>query len=391
MIAREALATVHEWARIFRVVVLTGARQSGKTTLARLAFPEHAYRSLENPDVRALALTDPRAFLAGADTGTGCILDEVQRSPEVLSYLQGVVDLDPRPGRWILTGSAQIHLIEAVTQSLAGRAGMIALPTCSHRELRAAGCAADRLAEAVVRGGYPEPAARNLPVEPWYNAYLGSVLERDLRQVLQVRDLDAFQRFVRLCAGRVGQLINRAALGADAGIDASTVDRWLSALQAAHLVFLLRPHHRNFGKRLIKAPKLYFCDTGLAARLLGIVDAAQAALHPCWGGLVENWAIAEIQRTFANAGRPAPLWFWRDHRGVEIDCLVESAGRLLPIEIKAGTTIASDWWNGLQTWRRWAGDEAGPATLIHGGEAAVDGPHGIRILPWHAAAQAAAT
>jgi len=389
VIPRLALQTAHSWASIFRVVAIVGPRQSGKTTLARQAFPDHPYRSLEDPDRRELARSDPRGFLAALPDGA--ILDEVQRCPDLLSYIQGLVDADPRPGRWVLTGSLHLHLVEGVTQSLAGRAGLLELPTCSLAELRAAGLAAKDPLAAILLGGYPEPAARALPPEIWYQAYLDSVLERDLREVVQVRDLDRFRRFVGLCAGRVGQLVNRTSLGADAGVDASTVDRWLSALQATHLVYLLRPHHSNFGKRLIKAPKLYFGDPALAARLLGIRDREQLATHPLRGGLFENWVVSEFRRRWLVRGERPPLWFWRDHRGAEIDLLIDIGGRLKPVEIKSGATLADDWFSTLATWRRWAGAAADPAMLVYGGEEAGVGPDDTAIVPWHAIAEAAKT
>jgi len=386
MIPRTALATAHEWSRIFRVVAITGPRQSGKTTLARQAFPDHGYRSLEDPDQRELALSDPRGYLAHLDAGDGVILDEVQRCPDLLSYLQGRVDADPRPGRWILTGSTHLHLVEGITQSLAGRAGLLELTSCSLAELRAAGLMPRDPWEALWRGGFPEPVARSLPPEVWYQAYLASVLERDLRAVVQVRDLERFRRFVALCAGRVGQLVNRSSLGADAGVDASTVDRWLAALQAAHLVFLLRPYHRNFGKRLIKAPKLYFADPALAVALLGIRERTLLPNHPLRGPLFENWVVAELRRSWLGCGERPPLYFWRDRLGNEIDLVCETGGKLHPIEIKSGATVGSDWSAPLQAWRKLAGAEAGTGSVFYGGDEAQPAGEGVQVLPWHAVA-----
>lgn len=383
MIPRQAVTLAQEWGSIFRVLVIAGLRQSGKTTLARMAFPRHAYCSLEDPDRRLSASDDPRGFLAQFGTGDGVIIDEIQRCPDLVSYLQAVVDADQRPGRWVLTGSAHFHLIEAVTQSLAGRAGLFELMTCSYDELLQADLAPQSVDVALLRGGFPEPAFKALPIDPWCRAYLASVLERDLRQVIQVRDLDAFQRFVGLCAGRVGQLINRASLGADAGVSAETVDRWLSALQAAHLIFLLRPHHANFGKRLIKAPKLYFTDVALATHLLGIKNEAQLGLHPLRGNLFENLVIAELRRQWCHAGERPPLFFWRDSRGTEIDLIIERPTGLSAIEIKAGQTIAKDWFRTLHTWRSWAGTQAEHLAIVYGGDQPQPGISGVGVLPWH--------
>ncbi|TVR39771.1 MAG: ATP-binding protein [Planctomycetota bacterium] len=388
MIQRTLLRTAQQWAAVFRVIVITGPRQSGKTTLAQQAFPKHHYVSLENPDQRLLAQSDPRGFLAPfrlayQPQARGVILDEIQRCPELLSYLQEIVDREQQPGRWILTGSAHFHVVEAVTQSLAGRAGLLELMTCSQAELAQEGVESSSIAEALFSGAYPEVKTKKLPPLMWYQAYLDSVLERDLRQIVEVRNLDAFQRFVRLCAGRVGQIVNRSSLGADAGVSSETVDRWLSALQAAHIIFLLRPHFQNFGKRLVKSPKLYFTDPALAVSLLGIREVGQVPTHPLRGNLFENWVLCELRRTWCNAGEKPPMWFWRDQRGTEIDCIIEQDGALMPIEIKSGQTVAKDWFKSLQLWQGYAGAQSGPAHLIYGGDTALSGPQQVTISPWH--------
>lgn len=382
-ITRSIIETTQALGRQFRVVVITGPRQAGKTTLARTAFPNHAYVSLEDPDVRALAESDPRGFLERYPDGV--IFDEIQRVPELLSYVQTAVDIERRTGRFVLTGSSNVLLHAHVSQSLAGRACFLELPTLTFAEQNTVGLAPTSPEEAILRGGYPEVVAEGLDTVAWHNAYVASYVERDIRQLIQVRDLAAFQKFLRLCAARTGQLWNRAAVGADAGISATTVDAWVSALQASYIIFFLQPYHRNFGKRLTKSPKLYFCEPAIAARLLGLSTTAQVRDNPLWGALFENWVIADIRKAYANRGQPAPLWFWRDHRGTEVDLIVEIAGKPNPVEIKAGQTIADDWFNALKTWQAWAGVDAGPATLIHGG--AVGGKWGgqCRLLPWQKA------
>ena len=380
-IPRTALETVRSLGRQFRVVVITGPRQAGKTTLARRAFPDHDYVSLEDPDVRLLAEGDPRGFLVRHPGGV--ILDEVQRVPSLLSYLQTEVDAARRPGRFVLTGSSNLLMHAQVSQSLAGRACFVDLPTLSLAEAVSAGRGPKTPEEAVLRGGYPEVVAEGLDPVAWYGAYLASYVERDVRQLVQVRDLAAFQRFLRLCAARVGQLWNRAAVGADAGVSAATVDAWVSVLEASHVVFFLRPYHRNFGKRLTKSPKLYFHDPALAARLLGLSTPAQVRDNPLWGALFENLAVSEVRKGFANAGQVPPMWFWRDQRGsVEVDLVVEEAGLARPFEIKAGQTVAGDWFAGLEAWRAWAGAAAGPAALIYGGREAFTWKEWCRIVPW---------
>lgn len=276
----------------FPILAITGPRQSGKTTLSRLIAPELPYFSLEDPDTRALATEDPRAFLRHASDGA--ILDEVQRAPELFSYLQGIVDADRRMGRFILTGSSQIEVIESITQSLAGRVSLLTLLPFSLAELQDAGRAPTSVDGLLHAGLFPPIHDR--PVDPtlWIQDYISTYLERDVRQILNIQDLATFQRFVQLCAGRIGQLLNVSSLAADAGITRITAESWLSVLQASHLVFLVRPWFTNLNKRLIKTPKLYFCDPGLAAWFLGVRAPSHITAHPQRGYLFENWAMTEL-------------------------------------------------------------------------------------------------
>lgn len=379
MIPRSASRALLRLAQGFPVVALTGPRQSGKTTLARATFADKPYVSLENPDEREFAQGDPRRFLARFPQGA--ILDEVQRCPDLLSWLQGVVDERGRMGDFILTGSAQFELIAGITQSLAGRIGRIELLPLSAQELANAQCLPGTLEDALLRGGYPVLYARPVSPADWLSNYVATYLERDVRQLLAVRDLTQFQRFVRMCAARSGQILNLAALGADCGISAVTAREWLSVLEASYLVTRLPPYHRNFGKRLVKTPKLYFLDVGLMAWLLGIRDAASIHTHSARGALFETWVISELIKQRYNLGQGADLYFWRDNVGHEVDVLYETPQGLQAVEIKSGSTFASDWPAAIKKWQGFAPQEALPPIIIYGGE----GRHerqGCRVLGW---------
>lgn len=370
----------------YPVIVITGPRQSGKTTLARqLAPTEMPYFSLEDPDVRAFASEDPRGFLAQA--ADGAILDEVQRCPDLFSYLQRVVDEDRRMGRFILTGSSQFELISSITQSLAGRASLLTLLPFSLAELQAVGRAPESVNALLLQGLYPPIYDR--PVEPtaWLQDYVATYLERDVRQVLHIQDLGAFQRFVQLCAGRIGQLLNVSSLAADTGITRVTAESWLSVLQAGHLVHLVRPWSVNVSKRLIKTPKLYFCDPGLAAWLLGVRRAEHLVAHPHRGALFENWVVTECIKARLNRGRRPDLHFLRDKEGHEIDIVVETApGEIQAVEVKSGATVAGDFLAGLDYWRdRLPGRTLHP-WLVYGGDAGQRRERAT-VLPWSGVGQ----
>lgn len=366
-------------ARQFKAVVITGPRQSGKTTLAKMAFPDKRYVSLEAPDERARALGDPRLFLSRFPEG--CVLDEAQRAPDLLSYLQGDLDAHAEPGRFVLTGSQQLGLMEKISQSLAGRVGLLSLLPFSLDELARGGYAAASIDALMCNSAYPPVFDQRIDPTLWLDAYLTTYVERDVRQIVNVQSTALFQRFVALCAGNVGQLLNASRLGADCGINHGTAAEWLSILEASYIAFRLAPHHRNFRKRLVKTPKLYFWDVGLVARLLGIENAAQLKTHPLRGNLFENWVVVELLKGRANRGRKSNLSFWRNNTGLEVDVIAQQAGKLRPIEIKSGTTFASDWLAAIGKWLALAGGDAVEPTIVYGGDVPWT-ENGVAIVPW---------
>ena len=379
MIERVAGKLVKTLASEFKVVAITGPRQSGKTTLARFAFDDKPYASLEEPDVRVFAEADPRGFLA--QFPHGAVLDEVQRVPGLLSYIQGIVDTRKQPGQFILTGSEHFGLVHHITQSLAGRAGFLRLLPFSAAELKQAGLLPGEIMELLFKGGYPPIYDQPVVPERWYNAYITTYIERDVRQLQNIRDLSLFQRFLALCAGNTGQLLNMARIGADCGINHETARIWLSVLEASYIIFRLQPHHRNFRKRLVKTPKLYFWDTGLASRLLGIETAHQLHTHPLRGALFENWVISEAYKQRGAQGKSDNFYFWRNNTGLEVDLLIDTGTSLHPIEIKSGTTIAQDWLGPLRQWLDLAGDAGAKPAIVYGGKECQT-RKGVLIVPW---------
>jgi len=369
-------------ARQFRVVTLTGPRQSGKTTLCRAVFPELPYATLEPPDVRAFAESDPRGFLE--QFPTGAVLDEVQRVPALLSYVQERVDERRRCGQFVLTGSQQLALASTVTQSLAGRSAVLHLLPLGLDELRGFRRAPRGLDATLAAGSYPEIHDRRIPSSAWYASYVATYLERDVRTLVNVGDLLAFQTFLRLVAGRAGQLVNLSSLGADAGISQPTARAWLSVLEASYLVFRLPPLHRNLGKRLTKSPKLYFHDTGLLVWLLGIRDPSDPAIHPLRGAIFENWVVSEVTKSRIHRGLTPGLSFYRDQSGREVDLVLEDGARTVLAEIKSGKTIASDFFAGLDA----VAELLGPTVekvLVHGGDTS-QRRTAAHVLGWDAVA-----
>lgn len=326
------------------VVTVTGPRQSGKTTLCRQVFPELSHVNLEAPDDREFAESDPRGFLA--QLGTGAIIDEVQRVPELLSYLQVLVDEDGGNGLFVLTGSEQFRLSATISQSLAGRTALLRLLPFSLAELKRSG-GSDDLDSMLYTGFYPRIHDHGLDPLQALGDYFETYVERDVRQLGNIRDLSSFQRFVRLCAGRVGQLLNVSSLSSDAGVSRSTVDHWLSVLESSYIVYRLRPHYTNMRKRLVKSPKLYFYDVGLASYLIGVENAGQIATHPLRGALFENAVISEALKHRFNRGRRSNLSFFRDSNGLECDLFYETVRGFGAVEIKSGATVASDYFFAL--------------------------------------------
>ena len=365
------------------VVAVTGPRQSGKTTLCRAVFGDHQYVSLEPLDIRDWARDDPRGFLAAHDGDL--ILDEVQRVPTLFSYLQERVDEDPEPGRIILTGSQHFGLTEAISQSLAGRIALLNLLPFSHDEHTSSPNAPQDLWATVWTGGYPRIHEQGLDPGSWLTDYIATYIQRDVRQVLDVNNLDAFTAFLRLLAGRTAQELNLSDLGADAGVSHNTARSWLSVLEASFVIFRLPAWHRNVRKRVIKAPKIHFVDTGLACNLLGIRQAGQLETHPLRGALFESWVASEVLKARLHRGLQPDMSHLREKQGTEIDLLIQDGQTLTAVEMKSGATVATGFTRNLQRLaERAEGDlpdlQVRPRLLYGGASAQTRGE--IAIIPW---------
>ncbi len=383
MIQRRLTAKLRELAGYYPVVTVTGPRQSGKTTLCRATFPNKAYVSLESLDDRDFAQNDPRGFLAAC--ADGAIIDEVQQAPELLSYLQGEVDERPSPGRFVLTGSRHLGLSEAISQTLAGRCGLLTLLPPSMEELSKFPNAPDQLYPLLWQGSYPRIYDQKIPAQQWLGDYLATYIERDVRQVLNVGDLQTFTQFLKLCAGRTAQEINYSSLGADAGVSHNTARSWLSILEASYIIHRLPAWHANIRKQVTKAAKLHFLDSGLVCHLLGIHDPQQLQYHPLRGAIFESWTIAEIYKTLAHAGKRATMFHYRESRGIEFDALVADDDCLHAIEIKSGATPSSAFFKNFRYLPARLHDGILPDKIynhvVYGGETRQQRSDGI-LTPW---------
>jgi len=383
MIPRHAAPRIQRLLRGFPVVTLTGPRQSGKTTLVRELLPHKPYVSLEAPVQREFARSRPNEFLQ--QFPDGAVIDEAQNAPELFSEMQGVVDTSGQMGLFVLTGSQNLSLLSGVTQSLAGRTALVELLPLSIAELRQAGIVEKNYANQLVKGFFPAIYSRALDPYEWLQSYLVTYAERDARQLAAIQDLSAFQRFLKLVAARTGQLLNMQSLASDAGISDKTVKHWLSILETCYLIHYVRPHFANFGKRLIKMPKLYMTDVGLAAALIGIQTEQQVQNHPLRGALFETMVVNEFLKNRCNSGLREALYFWRDNVGTEVDLILERGNEIAAVEIKSGITVASDAFANLKKWEKYATERGNFSSLflglVYGGQTRFR-RETVDVLPW---------
>lgn len=380
MINREITAKALQLANKFPILAVIGPRQSGKTTFVKSAFSGMAYVNLEEPDIRLFAQKDPRSFLSSHMNGL--IIDEAQRVPELFSYIQTIVDSSKKRGQFILTGSQNFLLHEKISQTLAGRVAIMNLLPFNFNELSIADAEQD-FSEYIYKGFYPPIYDRIIEPTDWYPNYIRTYVERDVRQVKNVSDLNSFTLFVKLCAGRIGQLLNISSLADESGISVNTAKSWLSILESSFIIYRLQPHHQNFNKRLVKMPKIYFYDTGLACSFLGITNALQVRMHYQFGSLFENLIINELLKFRFNRGLNSNIYFWRDKLGREIDCLIDDGLSKTIIEIKGGMTITEDYLKGLNYYKELSGKRNLKSFVIYGGNKSLV-YRSNEIIPWFA-------
>ncbi|MBK8927294.1 MAG: ATP-binding protein [Crocinitomicaceae bacterium] len=378
MIQRQAIEKLKDLSRKFKAIAVIGARQSGKTTLVKQVFKNKKYVSLENPDTRNFALSDPRGFLATYPDGA--ILDEVQRTPEIFSYLQEVLDSSKTKGQFILTGSNNFLLQQSISQSLAGRVGYLQLLPFSLAELKKGKVLPSSDDELMFKGFYPPVYDQKIPPADWCPNYIRTYIERDVRQIKNITDLIVFEKFMRLLAGRNGQELNSTAMATETGVDVKTIQTWIGILESSYIIYLLKPHFKNFNKTIVKRPKIYFYDTSIVCNLLGIQSAQQLATHPLRGAIFESMVITEMTKNRTNAGVAVNLFYWRDKTGHEIDVIIDKAGKLLPVEIKSGQTMNTEFLKNLTYWRKLS--KVNKAQLLYAGKENQKRSDGTSILNW---------
>jgi predicted AAA+ superfamily ATPase len=375
MIERILSSKMISLAQKFQVITLTGPRQSGKTTLVKATFPDLSYVSLEEPDIRQIALTDPRGFLSNYPNGA--ILDEIQNTPELFSYIQRIVD-ENRQIHFILTGSSNFLLMEKISQTLAGRTAVLHLLPFSFTEL---GSLARSYESLIFKGQYPRIYDRDIFPTDFYPSYIQTYVDRDVRLIKNINDTNAFIQFTQLCAGRIGQPLNYASVANDAGISPNTAKSWLSILESSYILYRLQPYHRNFNKRLVKSPKLFFYDTGVACSLLGIRDQEQVNTHYLKGSLFENLILNEFIKRNFNRGENRQQFYWQDNHGKEIDCLLVNGEKITAVEIKSGKTMSTSYFDNLKYWQSLAGLPENQAYVVYGGDQSMQTSAGS-LISW---------
>jgi predicted AAA+ superfamily ATPase len=378
MIERKLHEKLIQLVEKFPVVSVTGPRQSGKTTLLKTHFPDYHYETLEDPDTRLFAQSDPRRFLR---SGEKMIIDEIQRVPELFSFIQSISDSSNMNGQYIISGSQSFLLNQHISQSLAGRVAILTLLPLSLTELQNHGLSVDNYEDYIYKGFYPRLYDKKIEPIDFYPNYIQTYIERDLRLLQNIQNLTLFIRFLKLCAGRIGQLLNMSSLANDCGISINTAKSWLSVLEASYVIILLQPHHINFNKRLVKMPKLFFYDTGLASSLLELHSANQLSTYYLRGALFENFILAELLKNRFNAGFKNNCFFWRDNKGNEVDCLIDDGIKLTPIEIKSGHTFNQEFFKNINYWNKISGNSIENAFIIYGGAISRKTQNGM-LLAW---------
>lgn len=379
MVTRNIMPLLLKMAKKMPILSITGPRQSGKTTLAKMGFPDYDYVNLESPETRQAAIEDPKSFLRSHTKGL--IIDEAQRLPHLFSYLQVLSDESGKPGEYILSGSQNFLLLKNLSQSLAGRVFVSHLLPFSVQELRQANLLPADLNVALYKGGYPRIYDKHIEPALFHPSYNQTYIERDIGGLINTNNINVFRKFMELLAGRTGQLINFSALSIEVGVDIKTIQSWCSILEAGFMVFFLRPFHKNYSKRLVKSAKVYFYDTGLACNLLGLSSASDIEKHWARGALFENFVVADCVKTFFNRGQRPPLYFWRDSKGLEIDLIIDGPSQIKAVEIKSGTTIHAGYFTHLEKFEKLAGSPLSKY-IVYGGESH-ETRKDTRLVPWH--------